>query len=156
MGVSIQYIYITLFGVKEKMFTICMYNVTSFAFCISFSSLCQQSYRRIVMDMSRVFEGFMPLWRKTFLAPVNIARCAQNANTNTTTALCTEFLIFCPVLSQIVIRFPLVDIPKKKNCSRISWRVFELLHANRRTYMIKLTPIDANRRFDHANKIAIT
>jgi len=60
-----------------KKFTTCMYNVTIFAFCISFSSLCQQSYRRIVMDMRCVFEGFTPLWRKTFLAPVNTVRRAQ-------------------------------------------------------------------------------
>ena len=46
------------------------------------------------MDMRRVFEGFTPLWRKTFLAPVNTVRRAQNANTNTITALCTGSLIF--------------------------------------------------------------
>jgi hypothetical protein len=38
----------------------------------------------------------------------NLARCVQNANTNTTTVLCTEFLIFCPILSKIVIRCLLV------------------------------------------------
>lgn len=46
------------------------------------------------MDMVCVFEGFTTLWRKTFLAPVNIVRCAQNANTNTTRALSKGFLHF--------------------------------------------------------------
>ena len=72
------------------------------------------------MDMVCVFEGFKPLWRKTFLAPVNLARWIQNANTNTNIALCTRFFIFCPIFSKIVIRLLLVvDFPKK-NCSRIS------------------------------------
>ena len=135
-------------------FTICKYYVTIFAFCISFSSLCQQSYRGIVVDMRCVFEGFTPLWRKTFLAPVNIVRRAQNANTNTTTALCTGSVIFCTVLSKIVTRCLLVADFPLKNRVRISWRVLELLHANRRTDMIKLTPIDANPSCDLANKIS--
>jgi len=74
MDISIQYI--TSFGVQEKSLRR-VYNVTMFAFCISFSSLCQQSYRSIVTDMRCVFEGFTPLWHKTFLAPVNIVRSAQ-------------------------------------------------------------------------------
>jgi len=70
MDVNIQYF--TSFEVQGKKFTICTYNVTIFVFCISFSSLCQQSYGGIVVDMRCVFEGFTPVWRKTFLAPVNL------------------------------------------------------------------------------------
>jgi hypothetical protein len=68
----------------------------------------------MMMMMICVFEGFTPLWRKTFLAPVNIARCVQNANTNTTAALCTGFLKFCPIFPKTVIRCILVvDFPKE-------------------------------------------
>jgi len=56
------------------------------------------------MDKVCVFEGFTSLRRKTFLAPVNIARCVQNANTNTTTAMCTGFLKFCRIFSKTLIR----------------------------------------------------